>query len=136
MSAFGHVALVARSVIVVRNLAPLDAWNSAAAMVFPHSESNQEKGCPRGAFRGLCAAGLVVGVSASDKNEINTNGQYAIAAVNLLRANPSLRNQPMAALWRATLAAVGADVGKQHNGQMDVVLELVERNCIDPSPAQ
>lgn len=120
--------------MVVRNLAPIDAWNCAAAMVFPESESNQEKGCPRGAFRGLCAAGFIGGVPASDKSAINTNGQYAIAAVDLLRSNPSLRNQSKLALWRATLEAVGADASKQHNSQMDVVLELVERNCIHLSP--
>jgi hypothetical protein len=136
MSAFGHVALIARSLIVVRNLAPLDAWISAAAIVFPESKSNQEKGCPRGAFRGLCAAGLVIGVPPSDPSDINTNGQYAVAAVRLLRENPALRDQSKLVLWRATLEAVGADVGKQHNSQMDVVLELVERNCIDLASAR
>lgn len=130
MSAFGLVSLIARSLMVVRKLAPLDAWNCAVAMVFPESKSNREKGCPRGAFRGLCAAGLIGGVPASDKSEINANGQYAIAAVEMLRANPSLRTQSKLALWRATLEAVGADANKQHNSQMDVVLELVERNCI------
>lgn len=133
MSHFGQVAVVARSLVIVRDLAPRDAWDSAAAIVFPDSKSNREKLCPKGAFRGLCAAGLVLNIPATDASEINTNGQYAVTAARLLAANPSLRNQPRLQLWRATMQAVGADVAKQHNGQMDVLLELIERNCIDLS---
>lgn len=42
---------------------PCDAWALAAQEHYPSSQSAQLKGCPKGAFLGLCSEGLVRGIS-------------------------------------------------------------------------
>jgi hypothetical protein len=41
---------------------PVIAWKNAAVSTFPEKKSAQTKGCPKGAFLGLCEEGLVTGV--------------------------------------------------------------------------
>lgn len=132
MSAYGHVAVVARALVIARGISPRDAWDIAAATIFTESESSRDKLCPKGAFRGLCASGLVAGIAATD-DEINMNGRYAVAATRQLIESESASGPSSKELWRSTLAIVGADVNKQHNSQMDVCLELFARNCINAS---
>jgi hypothetical protein len=42
-----------------RSISPREAWDDAAAEVFPASASMQSKGCPRTTFLTLCARGAI-----------------------------------------------------------------------------
>jgi hypothetical protein len=66
---------------------PALAWKQAAKKVFPTSQSLQDKGCPKGAFVGLCKYGLVVDVPASTDPKTSKNGEYAVLAVEVLKKN-------------------------------------------------
>jgi hypothetical protein len=121
MEAFGVVAV--RAAKLVRSRAcdsPSAAWESAAEAVFSHSESLRDKNCPRGAFLGLCAEGLVAGVPAGDYTRSRDNRGYAVRAARLLAAEPGLAGEGPQALWDR----VQGGATKAHNSQMDVVLAL------------
>lgn len=126
MSKYGDVAVLAVSLVKERRMSPPDAWAEAAARIFPDSESLRTKGCPKGAFLGLAAAGLINGVPASDYGRSSTgkNAQYAVTASELLMQNPELTNRGPKNLWLNCLRKIGVDTEKQHNSQMDIVLRL------------
>jgi hypothetical protein len=64
MAKYGEVATRAVGLLLWEpDTSPADAWESAAARVFPDSPSSREKSCPRSAFLGLCEDGIVTGVS-------------------------------------------------------------------------
>jgi hypothetical protein len=46
--------------------------------------SAQKKGCPRGAFLGLCEEGLVKGIPAGNYTTSKDNKAYAVRAAELL----------------------------------------------------
>jgi hypothetical protein len=98
---------------------PVDAWERAVAEVFPDNPASQEKGCPKGAFLGLCQEGLIKGIERGDYTNAERNRDYALKAAQLLRENPALGHD-MKQLWSAVLG--GEE--KVHNQQMDVVLAL------------
>lgn len=95
------------------------AWDEAAREVFPGRVFRQKKGCPRGAFLGLCDEGLVLGVPAGSYTRSIDNKAYALRAVELLRSVPELAVQGRRALWNRVEAKA-----RSHNSQMDVVLAL------------
>lgn len=95
------------------------AWEGAVRVEFAGSESGQEKGCPRGAFLGLCAEGFVAGVPPGDYTDSVKNRRYAVTAARLIRANRALTSN-RDELWRQCTAPV--IIGE--NGQLDVVLAL------------
>jgi hypothetical protein len=117
---YGDVAV--RAVDKIRSgtaASPGAAWDEAAREVFPGRIHRQKKGCPRGAFLGLCDEGLVLGVPAGTYTKSIDNKAYALRAVGLLRAAPELAAQGRRALWNRVEAKAGS-----HNSQMDVVLAL------------
>ena len=59
MGSYGEVAVKAVDLVTAKNLTAPEAWKVAAKTVFPQSAASQEKGCPKGAFLGLCAAGIL-----------------------------------------------------------------------------
>lgn len=79
------------------------------------------KGCPRGAYLGLCEEGLVKDVPAPKERLTRSadNKRYAIKAVEALRRDETLRCRS-ADLWRE----VSQPRAIVHNGQIDVVLGL------------
>lgn len=103
---------------------PVEAWNKAAKAVFPNSADLQNKGCPKGAFLGLCNNGLLQGFPSGEYSKPAKNGAYATAAVAILRSNRFLATQPEL-LWKKV-----AGNTKTANHQMDVVLGLWEENLI------
>ena len=100
---------------------PFDAWKKASAEVFPHSEESRNKGCPRGAFLGLCHTGLVKGVRKGSA-ESSKNGDYAILAVELIEKDPTLASGSASSFWERL------ETGRSHNGQIDVVIALFIAN--------
>ena len=105
---------------------PATAWKWAVAQVFPNSQSSQDKGCPKGAFLGLCSHGLVKGVEPGNYTRSKDNRAYAVRAVQLLKQNPSLYERPND-LWSAILA--GEE--KVENSQTDVVIALWNSGALD-----
>jgi hypothetical protein len=123
---FGDAAVVAaRTLGRSPGMDPGVAWARATLSTFPNSESMQTKGCPKGAFLGLCEEGLVEGVPPGSYTRSQSNKQYAINAVARLRQSPTATID-RAALWRVS----SDDPGKAHNGQMDVVLALWKAGLI------
>jgi hypothetical protein len=105
---------------------PQDAWEQATAEQFPDSTSSQEKGCPRGAFLGLCEEGLVRGIRSGHYTRSQKNKRYAVDAVALLQADPSLAHHE-ALLWSRAVA--GENIAP--NAQMDVVIALWDNGLIN-----
>ncbi len=98
---------------------PQDAWEKAVAVVFPDSPSSRAKGCPKGAFLGLCSEGLIRGINPGEYTTSRDNSSYAVRAVHVLEDDPSLAKNK-ARLWSEVM-----DGGeKRHNSQMDVVTAL------------
>lgn len=121
MGSYGDVALKATALFTAgRAGSPAEAWRLAAREVFTDRAASQKKGCPRGAYLGLCGEGLVAGVPSGDYTRSERNRRYAITAVRLLEKNRSLAAESPAALW---LRVVRGEP-KAHNHQMDVVLTL------------
>lgn len=117
MSKYGQVAKNAAG-LARAGTDPVDAWKRAAQQIFPTQKASRDKGCPKCAFLGLAEDGIIKGITKGSYTKSADNKYYAVSAVDQLRANPNLVNDK-ATLWR--LVSGGA---KQHNGQLDVVIDL------------
>ena len=125
MAGYREAAVLAVELISNGNCPePAAAWSQATSKLFPSSASLRDKGCPKGAFLGLCNGGLVVGVESDNNAKRSKNGNYAIDAVKVLRKNKFLASQPDL-LWKKV-----AGNTKTHNHQMDVVIGLWEAGLI------
>jgi hypothetical protein len=132
MSKYGKVALRAVGLLKAgRTADPVDAWEVAAAEVFPDRPASRKKGCPRGAFLGLCAAGRVSGIHGGFYTRSEKNAAYAVKAAALLMENPKLAAEPEA-LWYLVLDGVWI----KHNEQMDVVLALWHNGLLHLPPGR
>jgi hypothetical protein len=60
---YGEAALMATRGPSARTN-PVAQWDSAMETLYPTSPTARKKGCPRGAFLGLCEEGLVKGIPA------------------------------------------------------------------------
>jgi hypothetical protein len=121
---YGEAALMAVQMeLHGKELTPAQRWQDVVRRLYPTSVSAQKKAGPRGAFLGLCEAGLVKGIPAGDYASGNRNKDYAVAAVALLRAGT---HKSVTQLW----AAVTDGDGTVHNSQMDVVLALWKNGLI------
>ena len=103
---------------------PVKRWQSAMEKVYPTSVSAQKKGCPRGAFLGLCEEGLVRGIPPGQYTTSKDDKAYAVQAAALL--TEGAQKWSISELWRA----VSPDPEKAHNSQMDVVLALWKNGLI------
>lgn len=119
MSKYGETAILAVQLLNEGETSdPSDAWDKAAKQIFPVNKDSQEKGCPRGAFLGLCTEGLVHGVEPGVYGRPSKNGDYAIRAVDILESNRFIATQPDL-LWKKV-----AGNTKTPNHQMDIVVAL------------
>ena len=97
------------------------AWETTAANALAHSPTGVRKSCPKMAFVSLAYAGQIVGVQGEPEKSPSANGDYALAALKLLRQESSYHSDP-AELWQKVMALLG--VKKKHNSQMNVVIAL------------
>lgn len=121
---YGKAAIEATKRVCDRKSAPREAWYTACEEQFSEWQTAAiQKGCPSGAYLGLCEEGEVDGVPAGDYTRSRLNKRYALEAVKLLRSYPSLASDK-AELWEKVQKR--ADIGKtiSHNYQLDVVLAL------------
>lgn len=126
---YGEIAIEATRKVWAEKKDPENAWKEAAAKIFYYSHSSKTKPCPRNAYTGLCEDGLVVGIKCTHVKG-GKNKSYAVHAVHMLCRNPSLGNDRPTQLWRKVMGEMGIK-DKQHNGQMDVVLALWDKDMIE-----
>jgi hypothetical protein len=138
MNKYADVAIRATRLVTSGTCcSPQEAWLVAARLVFPTSVSSQAKGCPKGAYLGLCEEGLVRGIPRGVYTRSHENKQYAVDAVRLLLQDSTLADSGMddggaANLWRRVMR--GRD--KHSNGQMEVVLGLWAHGLIVTAEAR
>ena len=123
---YGEAALIAARDSA--GTSPAKRWQSAMERVYPTSVSAQKKGCPRGAFLGLCEEGLVKGIPRGQYTASKDNKDYAVRAAELLIEGK--QKWSISELWRA----VTDDSEKAHNSQMDIVLALWKNRIIVGKP--
>ena len=125
---YGAVAVKAVKLITSGSFKnPSYAWDESARGVL-ESKSTKEKGCPKGAFLGLCEEGFVKEVPCGNYTSSKDNKRYALKAVQLLKKNYQLSNNKQK-LWDEVMKLEGKDI--QHSGQMDVIIALWKKGLID-----
>lgn len=129
MGNYGKIAVEAiRKIQSGTCLNPVEAWKKSALETFPTKEASRKKGCPKGAFLGLCEAGLITGVEKTEEGiytKSKANKKYAIQAIEFIKNEPELANS-QAGLWQKVM---NGEV-KQPNSQMDVVISLYENKML------
>jgi len=79
MNKYGQAAVRAVRLINIGSISsPVDAWERATSEIFGKGTSSQKKGCPRGAFLGLCEDGKVLGIPPGKYTSSTKNKSYAI----------------------------------------------------------
>ncbi len=127
MGKYGKASLLALEQLrKSTTLNPQQSWELAVSKMFPDSPSAQAKGCPKGAFLGLCSEGLVKGVTSGKYTSSVANRRYAVTGVQLLQSNPSLAERPKE-LW----AAIMQRESKVENSQTDVVIALWNAGALE-----
>jgi hypothetical protein len=121
---YGQAAIMATQQSSSVNVDPVTTWESAMERLYPTSPTARKKGCPRGAFLGLCEEGLVKGIPAGRYTSSKDNKVYAVRAAALLMEGK--QSWSTTALWRE----VRNDPERTHNSQMDVVLALWKNDLI------
>jgi hypothetical protein len=121
---YGEAAIMATRQASSADINPVARWESAMERLYPTSPAARKKGCPRGAFLGLCEEGLVKGIPAGDYTASKDNKAYAVRAAALLTEGK--QSWSTSALWQA----VTNDPEKTHKSQMDIVLALWKNNLI------
>jgi hypothetical protein len=120
---YGEAALIAARLEVSGDVSAAERWDVAVRRLYPDKPYMQKKGAPKGAFLGLCAAGLVQGVPGDEAASGNRNGVYAVKAAELLKAGT---HRTVTALW----AEVTSGDELPHGAQMDVVLALWKNGLV------
>ena len=129
MGRYGTAALVAVARVgKSEDHNPVTAWYTAVKEVFPTSKSQQRKGCPRGAFLGLCEEGLIRGVPRGRYTRSKLNKSYAVRAIDLIQADVTL-TRDLQRLWQKIMGGTTMS----ENGQMDVVAALWDAGLIQPT---
>src|SRR5690554_897972 len=100
------------------NVSPIHAWEKATLEIFGHSPS-QKKGCPKGAFLGLCEEGLVKGIAKGKYSNSIKNKDYAIRIIEYLKHHSEHEFDRNKAWKYAT-----RNNNITCNNQLDVVLAL------------
>jgi hypothetical protein len=122
MPRYGDTAVLAtKFVLEGKANSPVEGWKLAVAETCPDSVSSQKKGCPKGAYLGICEEGLVKGIPSGSYTTSVLNKKYALRALSLLRSEPALSGDAIG-LWDRVMEMEGDT--KHPNGQMDVVLAL------------
>lgn len=121
MGKYGEAATNAIALVLKEGKAPKEAWHQAAQYVFD-GPSAQKKGCPRGAFLGLCEAGIVKGIPKGKYTKSVKNKEYGLHGYTILQEHPELADAPNE-LWARV-----AEGEIRHNSQMDVVIAVWQWN--------
>ena len=120
-------ALIAIGAVVLareEDIDPTNAWKKVADEIFKDSKSSRDKGCPRGAFLGLCEEGAVKGIKPGNYTKSLKNKSYALKGLELILKNNKLSENPKL-LWDLVV-----NEDKRSNSQMEIVCELYKHNLL------
>src|ERR1035437_6236410 len=81
---YGEAAIIAAREAASPKVSPAVRWENAMERLYPTSPAARKKGCPRGAFLGLCEEGLVKGIPAGRYTSSKDNKVYAVRAAAML----------------------------------------------------
>ena len=112
-----------------KNLGPKEAWEKAIEIYNKEYERSLQdnKGCPRNTFLGLCNLGLLKGVNEGDYGPNSDNMEYARVGVCLLaKGNPYQRHGD---LWTDILEELRIE-SKAPNSQAEIVLALFNNDYL------
>ncbi len=125
MGRYGKAAVKAANLILSTGINPSQAWDIATSKEFGKGTHSQKKGCPKGAFLGLCESGMLKGTSIGNYTNSSENKLYAVRAARALKKNPELAYS-RELLWDKI--SYGKSVS--HNDQLDVVISLWNEGLI------
>ena len=123
---FGIFAVMYVKQLIEENKRPsIDGWKKFIYMQTKNS-TKANKGCPRVAFLGLCEEGYIKNIPVGRylKKANCKNKQYAIDAIEILKKDDSLKNNPKK-LWELI-----PNHPNLHNSQMNVVCSLWNADLI------
>jgi hypothetical protein len=124
MNKYAQVAINTVNLVNSNGGLPDEVWNEQANLIFGYGSSSANKGCPKGAFLGLCESGFIKGIPTGNYTNSIKNKKYAIKAVAILKEEPNIANSPKD-LWIKVI-----DEEKKPNSQMEVVCELFKAGMI------
>ena len=123
---YGQAAMYATELYHKNKAAtPTTAWETAVIKIFQNSASSQNKGCPRGAYLGLCESGAITRIPKGNYCKSDKNKHYAVKALHILKNSSSPPPSAME-LWKKVTHGEAIT----HNNQMDVVLCLWHKGYI------
>ena len=126
MGIYGKAAITAARMLEQDTPSKPEAAWARAIRRETKSPDSRRKRCPRGAFLGLCAAGLIPGCEARPSLFRSSNGDYAVRMVKAIRADPQVLTDRKR-LWRSAVRSAK----KKENGQIDVVVSLWREGIIE-----
>jgi hypothetical protein len=124
MNKYAQVAIRTVKEININGRSPIIVWKEQADLIFGHGSSSANKGCPKGAFLGLCENGLIKGIPKGSYTKSIKNKEYAIKAITILKKDPDMANYPKD-LWSKVI-----NEEKKPNNQMEIVCELFKAGMI------
>ena len=122
---YAQVAVNTTKYIIKNGGNPVEIWRKQAELIFDPEGASIKKGCPKGTFLGLCEEGLVKGIPKGNYTRSIKNKGYGLKAVELLKNNKSLSNNPKK-MW---IMINGTE--KSPNNQMEVVCELYKEGLLN-----
>ncbi|MDY4079543.1 MAG: hypothetical protein SOY42_12295 [Clostridium sp.] len=122
---YEKVAVNAIKYIIENGGNPVEVWKQEIELIFEPESIFAKKGCSRDTFLGLCEEGMVKGVPKGNYTTSIKNKGYALKAIELLKNNKSLSNNPR----RMWIMINGEE--KTHNSQMEVVCELYKEGLLN-----
>ena len=125
LAAIAAVNLVRDKVINDPRKAWKEAVNSHSKKEYDVKNKSGPKECPTGTFLGLCEEGLINGIPKGYYTNSKKNKAYGIAAVEILKKNPSLANNKDH-LWKL----IPNKTATYQNCQLDVVIALWNEGMI------
>jgi len=130
MNTYGQIAIRATESFARGDFrSPNEAWDSAAQFFFPDSPDSREKGCPKGAYLGLCEIGAIIGIPRGSYTQSRANKEYALSGLELLIDDPMLSESNPSRIWRMVMSGST----KKHNSQLNVLLALWNSGMIGAS---
>ncbi len=126
MGRYGDTAIKAVDLILSTDMSPEQAWDIATSKEFGRGTNQQQKGCPKGAFLGLCEQGMIKDVPIGNYTDSIDNKRYAVRAVRILKEKPELINDE-GKFWLEVIS--GKSVKPNH--QLDIVISLWRNNYIN-----
>ena len=124
---YGEAAVCAAKLCQDNRHDPVEAWR-LAVQEYIATQSGRAKGCPKGAFLGLCSRGKILGINPGNYSRSVDNRDYALTAVKILQEQSGVAELSAPELWDKVMTRHNKSIVP--NGQMEVVLALWHEGLI------